>query len=75
MGDIPSKGRKMTDPSKFCKDIDIYEGALKEAVQEMSDLFKSGHCSWIGHGALWNILLAGMYGRDAFVADSVKDKE
>lgn len=52
----------MTDPTKYCKDLETYEDALVAGVEELRELMDKGFITWQAGKSLWYGLLNGLYG-------------
>ena len=53
----------MTDPTKFCRDIDQYEKALVDAIDKLRTLEIDGHSSKVIRQTIWYPLIEGLYGK------------
>ena len=55
----------MTDPTRYCKDIEGYEQALALGVDEMLRLLNEGYVTQKAAGELFSNLCDGLYGESA----------
>ena len=51
----------MTDPSKYCRDIDQYEKALVNAIDKLQQMEVDGYIGSVIRNTVWYPLIEGLY--------------
>ncbi len=51
----------MTDPTKYCRDIDSYEKALVNAIDVLQQMETDGYIGKVIRQEVWYPLLEGLY--------------